>query len=42
MRARKRRGFGWDRWSRDWMYKTLGLFGDYKVKYYGLESAVSQ
>ncbi len=42
MRARKLRGFGWDRWSRDWMYKALGLFGDYKVKYYGLESAVSQ
>ena len=42
MRARKRRGFGWDRWSRDWIYKTLGLFEDYKVKYYGFESAVSQ
>lgn len=35
MRARKRRGFGWDRWSQDWLYSHLGLYGDYKVKYLG-------
>jgi len=34
MRARKRKGFGWNRWSRDWLYRTLGLYGDYGVRYY--------
>ena len=34
MRARKLRGFGWNRWSRAWFYRTLGLFNDYKVQYY--------
>jgi RNA-directed DNA polymerase len=32
MRARKRRGFGWDRWSRRWLYENLGLFDGYRVK----------
>ena len=31
MRARKRQGFGWKRWSRRWLYDTLGLFGHYRV-----------
>jgi RNA-directed DNA polymerase len=31
MRARKRRGFGWDRWSRRWLYDRLGLFKGYRV-----------
>lgn len=31
MRARKRKGFGWKRWSRTWLYKQLGLYSDYKV-----------
>jgi RNA-directed DNA polymerase len=31
MRARGRRGFGWRRWSRAWLYETLGLFADYRV-----------
>ena len=31
MRARKRKGFGWKRWSRRWLYDTLGLFGHYRV-----------
>jgi RNA-directed DNA polymerase len=34
MSARKRRGFGWNRWSRAWFYKTLGLFNDYGVRHY--------
>jgi RNA-directed DNA polymerase len=34
MRARKRCGFGWNRWNRDWFYKNLGLYNDYKVRYY--------
>ncbi len=31
MRARKRRGFGWSRWSTSWIYATLGLFNGYRV-----------
>ena len=31
MRARKRKGFGWKRWSRQWLYDSLGLFGRYRV-----------
>lgn len=34
MRARKSSGFGWNRWNRDWFYKNLGLYNDYKVRYY--------
>jgi len=34
MHARKRRGFGWNRWSRAWIYDTLGLFNDYGVRHY--------
>ena len=34
MHARKRRGFGWNRWSRAWFYETLGLFNDYGIRYY--------
>ena len=33
MRARKRRGFRWKRWSRRWLYETLGLYGDYRIRY---------
>jgi RNA-directed DNA polymerase len=32
MRARQRKGFGWKRWSSNWLYETLGLFNDYRVK----------
>jgi RNA-directed DNA polymerase len=32
MRARKLRGFGWDRWSRRWLYDRLGLFNGYRVR----------
>src|SRR3954449_3863106 len=32
-RACQRRGFGWKRWSREWMYETLGLFNQYRVSY---------
>jgi RNA-directed DNA polymerase len=31
MRARGRRGFGWNRWSRRWLYDHLGLFDGYRV-----------
>jgi len=32
MKARKRRGFGWKRWSREWLYQELGLFNDYRIQ----------
>ena len=32
MRARKRRGFGWNRWSSSWLYETLGLFDGYALR----------
>jgi RNA-directed DNA polymerase len=32
MRARKRKGFGWKRWSRQWLYETLRLFNSYRVR----------
>jgi RNA-directed DNA polymerase len=31
MRARKRRGFGWNRWSTQWIHEQLGLFNEYRV-----------
>jgi RNA-directed DNA polymerase len=32
-RASQRHGFGWKRWSREWLYGTLGLFHAYRVAY---------
>src|SRR5215831_10270009 len=32
-RACQRQGFGWKRWSREWLYGTLGLFSGYRVCY---------
>jgi RNA-directed DNA polymerase len=32
MRARNRKGFGWKRWSRQWLYQRLGLFNNYRVQ----------
>ena len=32
-KARQRQGFGWKRWSRRWLYDTLGLFDEYRVTY---------
>jgi RNA-directed DNA polymerase len=34
MRARNRRGFGWERWSTQWLHTTLGLFNGYRVRRY--------
>jgi RNA-directed DNA polymerase len=31
MRARGRKGFGWTRWSSEWLYDRLGLFNDYRL-----------
>ena len=32
MRVRQRQGFGWKRWSSQWLYETLGLFHEYRVQ----------
>jgi RNA-directed DNA polymerase len=40
-RACKRQGFGWKRWSREWLYGTLGLFSEYRVSYQPSNSAVA-
>jgi len=32
MRARQRKGFGWKRWSNQFLYERLGLFSDYQVR----------
>src|SRR5947209_9624021 len=40
-RACQRRGFGWKRWSREWMYGMLGLFSEYRVSYRSSASAVA-
>jgi RNA-directed DNA polymerase len=33
MRARGEPGFGWNRWSREWLHRDLGLYGDYGIRY---------
>src|SRR6202795_4170761 len=30
--AQKRKGFSWERWNRQWLYDTLGLFNAYRVR----------
>jgi Group II intron, maturase-specific domain len=30
--AQKRKGFGWERWNRQWLYDTLKLFNAYRVR----------
>jgi hypothetical protein len=39
LRARKRKGFGWTRWSRSWLYETLKLFNSYRVRRLGTKVA---
>jgi RNA-directed DNA polymerase len=34
MRARNRVGFGWKRWSKQWLYSVLGLFNGYRVRFF--------
>jgi len=31
-RSRNRRGFGWKRWSRLWLYEELKLFNGYRIR----------
>jgi RNA-directed DNA polymerase len=39
LRARKRKGFGWKRWNRRWLYETLKLFNGYRVRHATLKVA---
>jgi RNA-directed DNA polymerase len=39
-RARKRRGFGWKVWSKQWMYEDLKLFRDYRIRYIFMPKAL--
>jgi len=39
--ARKRKGFGWERWSRPWLYDTLKLFNSYRVRRDGPKAALA-
>jgi RNA-directed DNA polymerase len=34
MKARRWKGFGWEKWSRQWLYQIVGLYSDYQVRYY--------
>jgi RNA-directed DNA polymerase len=31
-RAQNRKGFGWKRWSRQWLYESLQLFNGYRIR----------
>jgi hypothetical protein len=35
-------GFGWNRWSRSWLYTDLGLFSQYYVRNPATESAANR
>ena len=37
--ARKQKGFGWERWSRPWLYDALRLFNSYRARYGGSQAA---
>ena len=39
-KADKNEGFGWDRWSSQWIYQNLGLYSDYKVRYIAVTKAL--
>jgi len=39
--ARKRKGFGWEQWSRPWLYNTLKLFNSYRVRRDGPKAALA-
>jgi RNA-directed DNA polymerase len=43
MRARGRKGYGWKRWSSEWLYDRLGLFNDYQLRRWsGVKVALAQ
>jgi RNA-directed DNA polymerase len=41
-RACKRKGVGWDRWSKTVLYKILGLYDDYHIEYAALKVIPAQ
>jgi RNA-directed DNA polymerase len=41
MRAQKRKGFGWKRWSSAYLYEQLGLFNEYRVRHPQVVSKVA-
>ena len=41
MRARGRKGFGWKRWSSEWLYDRLGLFNNYRLVRWSVVKAAS-
>jgi RNA-directed DNA polymerase len=41
-KKRKRKGFGWKRWSSAIVYTTWGLFGDYRLAYTGAKARASR
>jgi RNA-directed DNA polymerase len=41
MRARNRKGFGWKRWSNQWLNEVLGLFNGYRVRYFEPKTKVA-
>jgi len=40
-RARKQSGFGWEQWSRPWLYDTLKLFNGYRVRHRASKAALA-
>jgi RNA-directed DNA polymerase len=34
MKVRKRKGYGWKRWSKEMLYEECGLFDDYQIRYF--------
>ena len=41
MRAQKRKGFGWKRWSSAYLYEPLGLFNEYRVRHHQVMAKVA-
>ena len=41
MRSCKRKGFGWKRWSSQWIYAVLGLYKDYQIRYHQITKVLS-
>lgn len=39
VKKRKRKGFGWTRWSSETVYGSWGLFDDYRIRYRGRAKA---
>lgn len=40
MQARQRKGFGWKRWDSRYVYRGLGLYADYRIRYLPRQAAL--